>query len=567
MRDETRTELIEFETDPSGGPAWDLPEHTGNPFVAGLGAPPTTGAIIELLRRTPTHSERERSYPHHLRRYCVLRLLEFVHPRACQLSLVERIGMAIRRGYHGRNPALGEHQAAILDAAERREAKVCDLPSRRVRTRPTGFAFVGQPGMGKSMTVELALEAYPKVLRPDLPYTVTQVPWLKMECPSRGGRKQFCISFFKALGERVGERYSEIFGRDRPGSDEMILHVQQLCQVHAVGILVIDEIQNLLTSTEGTRPLMNFLVALVNVIGVPVIVMGTMGATPVIEDGFSEARRAAGMGQPTWTRLRPGEEWDDLVADLWQYQWTVPPTPLDDEIRAVLYQECQGIIDVLVKLFMLAQFRAIMQGETLGSPELLTPELIASVAEEEFRVIRPMIHALRQGREDLLREWPDLSDFHDHFEAVVSRGADMTGDEFRKLREASARRDAEELASPGDPLNPCRAFLRGQGMASDVVEAAIARAVLRVPSRDPWLLMSELHKDLEGRPTPRTVRAKRARPSAGKARDGVPRVAEAAFEDDDLRGIAAGARARGESVHEGLVAAGVSKPVAEILAA
>ena len=47
---------------------------------------------------------------------------------------------------------------------------------------------------------------------------------------------------------------------------------------------------------------------------------------------------------------------------LWDYQWTKKEVPLTPEISDIMYEESQGIIDIAVKLYAMAQIRAIYSG-------------------------------------------------------------------------------------------------------------------------------------------------------------------------------------------------------------
>ena len=73
----------------------------------------------------------------------------------------------------------------------------------------------------------------------------------------------------------LGTRYLVQHGKARIGVDHMMLHMSQVANLHGLGALVIDEIQHLIRG-RGNDPedLLNFLVTLVNTIGVPVLVIG-----------------------------------------------------------------------------------------------------------------------------------------------------------------------------------------------------------------------------------------------------------------------------------------------------
>jgi hypothetical protein len=84
---------------------------------------------------------------------------------------------------------------------------------------------------------------------------------------------------------------------------------------------------------------------------------------------------------------------------------------LTQELSDVMYEETQGILDLSLKLFVMTQVRAIVTGK-----EKITAELIRKVAKEQFKLIRPMLDSLRDGRKTQMLDYgdiavPDLSDF------------------------------------------------------------------------------------------------------------------------------------------------------------
>ncbi|MFX9424439.1 transcriptional antiterminator, partial [Acinetobacter baumannii] len=76
---------------------------------------------------------------------------------------------------------------------------------------------------------------------------------------------------------------------------------------------------------------------------------------------------------------------------LWKYQWlNKADMHLSDEIRECLYDLSQGILDIAVKLFVLAQINAITSGL-----ERITIKLLKKTYHDELKPIHPMVNALR----------------------------------------------------------------------------------------------------------------------------------------------------------------------------
>jgi len=97
------------------------------------------------------------------------------------------------------------------------------------------------------------------------------------------------------------------------------------------------------------------------------------------------------------------ETWHLFVESLWRYQYVHQPVELTPELSYTLYDESQGITDFVVKLFMLAQIRAIVSGQ-----ERLTPNIIRSVAADSLQFAAPALAALRRGDRAALQQFEDI---------------------------------------------------------------------------------------------------------------------------------------------------------------
>jgi hypothetical protein len=76
---------------------------------------------------------------------------------------------------------------------------------------------------------------------------------------------------------------------------------------------------------------------------------------------------------------------------------------LTPALSHALYYECQGITDFAVKVFMLAQARAITTGK-----EKLTVGIIKSVAKDCLRTAREVLDALKEGNLRKLQNCEDV---------------------------------------------------------------------------------------------------------------------------------------------------------------
>lgn len=189
----------------------------------------------------------------------------------------------------------------------------------------------------------------------------------------------------------------------------MLGQVAQLSHTYHLGLLVIDEMQNLVGMRRRKDELLNFLVKMDNIIGVPVIKVGTKKALPILQGNFHTARRGTGEGSIIWGRMqkddKDNDDWQLFIENLWDYQWTKTKVNLSPEIEQVFYDETQGIIDIVIKLFRMVQCRAIV----LGQDESITVDLIKEVSKDGFYLVKPMLDAIRNNDQKAMAIYEDIA--------------------------------------------------------------------------------------------------------------------------------------------------------------
>jgi hypothetical protein len=229
--------------------------------------------------------------------------------------------------------------------------------------------------------------------------------WLKVDCPLDGSPKALCRDFFAAVDPVLGTDYVGAYKSSQLAMHDLLRAAANVAAQHYLGLLVIDEIQNLSTArSRGDDSLLNFLLRLENSIGVPVIRVGTYKAARLFADSFQLGRRGLGQGDFVWDRMRHGSEgWATFWSGLWHYQYTRSRAAWDEQFDEVFYHHTQGITDLAVKLFAMAQIRAMEVGS-----ECLTPEFVTRVADHDFRTVQPALEAVRSGSRGDLAHYEDL---------------------------------------------------------------------------------------------------------------------------------------------------------------
>jgi len=382
-----------------------LSEYQENPFISAMPPIPETNEVVTLLQLFPSFDPQEILLDGRIRAHAIARLLHgFFQPLSPHLVLENKISLIIRQGYIGRNPADGSWYTHLQNGYRRVEEEDLDAVAYQgAYSTASSLPLFGCSGSGKTRTLERVLGMYPHCLH-HAKYNITQVVYLKIDCPIDGDLDGLCLSFFNEMDKLLGTPYSVRYGGKKMGTMRLLANMCQVANMHALGVLIIDEVQNLNEAKSGGAEKMhNFFVSLVNTIGVPIIQVGTPKASKFYQRTFRGGRRVNGLGAPPWDRLKRDEDWKRLLTRLWKYQWLRNASPLDDELESTMYDLTQGVMDIVIKLFVLAQIRAIVTGI-----ECIKPMLLRKVFEDEFKPVHPMLAALRSGRPELIAKYDDL---------------------------------------------------------------------------------------------------------------------------------------------------------------
>lgn len=401
-----------------------LKEYKDNPSIEALPPIYSKKEVIRKLTRIPDYNEEERNLEEHYRFHCIQKLFDFFEPLQKHIDIEQRFSRVIRQGYISRNPIAPEYATSLQQGYRLIKDGVYEFEgSTRKSAKASGFTIIGISGIGKSTTIERVLSLYPQVIHhreyKGKNLNLYQIPWLKLDCPFDGSLKGMCINFFHAVDELLGTDYLKKFGVGRNSVDTMLPRMEQIANLHSIGVLIIDEIQHLsLAKSGGSSKMLNFFVTLVNTIGIPVILIGTTKALPILQGEFRQARRGSGQGDLLWDRMKNDAYWRLLIQGMWPLQWTKKENPLTEEITDTIYDESQGIIDIAVKLYAMSQIKAIVTGK-----ELINPTIIRQTAKENLKLVRPMIEALRSGNKEEISKYQDITpiDFNEIYNESISK--------------------------------------------------------------------------------------------------------------------------------------------------
>jgi hypothetical protein len=457
--------------------------YRGNPLIEALPPIMDLQALKVKLTGKVKFNSQDCFGKGHLRAHQISALLDdFFQPLSIHKQLEEKISVMVRGGYVGRNIADGSLNKKMQEGYQRIMSGVTsDFRFAQTNSTAKSLSLIGCSGSGKSSTINRILATYPQVIY-HKDYNAIQLPYLRIECPSDGSLKSLCLNFFREVDRTLHTGYEEKYARKRHSTEVLLSLMGQVATQRAVGVLVIDEIQRLtLKRSISKEAMLEFFVALVNVIGVPVVMVGTPKARPIFEMELQAGRRSAGFGSLFWEPMKPGPirinpktdepkktEWQAFTDKLWQYQWlTNRDEILNDEIRDCWFDLSQGVLDIVVKLFVLAQMRAISTGL-----ERITIKLLRTVYQQELKPVHPMLDALRRGDPELIVKYSDL------------QLPDMDK-RLLELRQLIDEQQAEKESIPtfGNNEKALRLYtmLQGMGCDSKLLEPLIENAFQQYP--------------------------------------------------------------------------------------
>lgn len=452
----------------------EVSDFQNNPLIEALPPILSPEESYEALCYFPPYEENEINLPTHIRYHAIPRVNNFFQPVMQHLDLEQRFSRLLRTGYVSRNPFSPEYNKLLHGYKD-------------IRSTASSMTLMGFSGIGKTTAIERILSLYPQVILHKHPLNLMQVVWLKLNCPHDGSLKSLCMDFFLKMDQLLGTDYLGKFGSSRNSISSMVTRMGQIAKLHCIGALVIDEIQHLLVSKDNnSEKMMNYFVTIVNEFGVPVVMIGTMRAKVILQQDFRQARRGSGQGDMVWQQMNKDDDWDLLIESLWEYQWLKNKVELTDELNEALYEESQGIVDIAIKLFALAQGRAIETGQ-----ELITPNTIRQVAKDDLKLVQPMLNALRNGHLSELEKYADIMPM-DIEEYLVLREpkVDLRAT-IQKKKEIQSKKRNEKV---DNNLEKLISGLINLGVKAEIAEKSAVKAIKDNPSNSITELMTNAIK-------------------------------------------------------------------------
>lgn len=222
------------------------------------------------------------------------------------------------------------------------------------------FTIIGTSGIGKSSAISRAISLITenRIIETDKPYTKI-IPCLIVQCPFDSSVKGLLLEILRKVDEELGTDHYIHAVKSRASTTDMLIGAVSSIALNNIGMLVVDEIQNVANSKNG-KSLIGALTQLINNSGISICMVGTPESTVFFEQAMQLARRSVGL---QYTTMKYDEYFQSFCKIIFKYQFLKNRTEITTVITEWLYEHSAGVVSVVVSLIHDAQEIAILTGK------------------------------------------------------------------------------------------------------------------------------------------------------------------------------------------------------------
>lgn len=222
------------------------------------------------------------------------------------------------------------------------------------------FTIIGTSGIGKSSAISRAISLITenRIIETDKPYTKI-IPCLIVQCPFDSSVKGLLLEILRKVDEELGTDHYIHAIKSRASTTDMLIGAVSSIALNNIGMLVVDEIQNVVNSKNG-KSLIGALTQLINNSGISICMVGTPESTVFFEQAMQLARRSVGL---QYTTMNYDDYFQSFCKIIFKYQFLKNRTEITAAITEWLYEHSAGVISVVVSLIHDAQEIAILTGK------------------------------------------------------------------------------------------------------------------------------------------------------------------------------------------------------------
>lgn len=318
-------------------------------------------ALISALSVLPAYDENIRSQNEAVRLIALSDLYRIYVPSPMTTEIYSKLYLALLRSLQKKMT-----KTAVIQQNQNHRA-IQQQEYTGIMGGSDSFTIIGNSGIGKSSAISrsLSLLQADGIIETKKPYTKI-IPCVVVQCPFDSSVKGLLLEILRKVDEVLGSDYYKNALKIRVTTDMLIGSVSQVAINH-IGLLVVDEIQNVVNSKNG-KSLVGMLTQLINNSGISICMVGTPESSVFFEQALQLARRSLGL---QYQALEYNRYFYNFCCTLFSYQYTKQKSEISDKIITWLYEHSGGVVSIVVSLIHDAQEIAILNGKEILNIETL----------------------------------------------------------------------------------------------------------------------------------------------------------------------------------------------------
>ena len=333
--------------------------------------------LFSALEVLPTYDEAIRETEVPVRLMALSDLYRIYVPSQMSLEIYSKMYLALLRSLQKKGTKLAVQQK------NQNHKAIIQQEYSGIMGGSDSFTIIGASGIGKSSAISRAITLITenRVIEVGNPYTKI-IPCICVQCPFDSSVKGLLLEILRKVDEMIDSKYYQNALRARTTTDMLIGSVSQVALNH-IGLLVVDEIQNVCNSKNG-KSLVGMLTQLINNSGISICMVGTPESAVFFEQAVQLARRSLGL---RYDVMEYGTDFRKFCEIVFSYQYVKIRTEITDGIMEWLYEHTSGNISVVVSLIHDAQEIAILNGK-----EVLNLESLNEAYQKRLSMLHGFIH-------------------------------------------------------------------------------------------------------------------------------------------------------------------------------
>lgn len=351
-------------------PAYPDP-YAGNILTSDLGPLLSRQDVAKQLTVLPKPPKDMAGIPPHVALHYLMSLRDFHIPGLEEFRLHETIELMTRQNYRYLDPASASTWATV--SGENKRPNPARLPA-------FGAVAEGISGTGKTAAISNCLGVYPQqvIHHPTFPKMVgphLQVVWLSIDVPASGRMVDMGMELMRAFDKATGgNRFAIDLARERRDGMKMLDTWRQVASAHFLGLLHLDEIQNLFKLSSLKRrskkaglqdvpelsivedQCLKWILTLMNTWQVPLLLSGTPDGIGALTRRLSNTERIVTSGYHPFLHFESASDpgFKIFLTQLGKYQFVQKKLPLDGGLPELILELTGGIQRLIIALWIAA---------------------------------------------------------------------------------------------------------------------------------------------------------------------------------------------------------------------